>query len=61
MSLGNEMRTQLSGTLRVGYYVPVTPAFISKINNNLIINHTRVNIKLIECDTHSAQAGLLIQ
>ncbi|WP_299902740.1 LysR family transcriptional regulator [uncultured Ruegeria sp.] len=59
MSQGAEMRTQLIGTLRVGYYAPVAPAFLPSIAQNLLAYNPRVEIKFIECDTHSAQAGLL--
>jgi len=59
MSQGAEMRTQLIGTLRVGYYAPVAPAFLPAIAQNLLVDNPRVDIKFIECDTQSAQAGLL--
>jgi DNA-binding transcriptional LysR family regulator len=59
MSQGAEMRTQLIGTLRVGYYAPVAPAFLPAIARNLLADNPRVDIKFIECDTRSAQAGLL--
>ena len=55
MSQGAEMRTQLIGTLRVGYYAPVAPAFLPSIAQNLLAYNPRVEIKFIECDTHSAQ------
>lgn len=59
MMQGAEMRTQLVGTLRVGYYAPVAPAFLPAIVSNLLFANPRVEIKLIECDPHTAQAGLL--
>lgn len=59
MSQGAEMRTQLIGTLRVGYYAPVAPAFLPAIARDLLADNPRVDIKFIECDTQSAQAGLL--
>lgn len=59
MSQGGEMRTQLIGTLRVGYYAPVAPAFLPAIARDLLADNPRVDIKFIECDTRSAQAGLL--
>lgn len=59
MSLGVEMRTQLSGTLRVGYYAPVAPAFLAKIARKVLVDNPSVDIKFIECDTERAEAGLL--
>lgn len=56
---GAEMRTQLVGTLRIGYYAPVAPAFLPALVADLLQGNPRVEIKLIECDTHTAQAGLL--
>jgi DNA-binding transcriptional LysR family regulator len=59
MNLGGEMRTQLNGTLRVGYYAPVAPAFLAKIARDILVDNPRVDIKFIECDTEQAEAGLL--
>lgn len=59
MTQGAEMRTQLIGTLRVGYYAPVAPAFLPTVANGLLTDNPRVDIKFIECDTQKAQAGLL--
>lgn len=59
MSQGAEMRTQLIGTLRVGYYAPVAPAFLPAIARDLLADNPRVDIKFTECDTQTAQAGLL--
>jgi DNA-binding transcriptional LysR family regulator len=59
MSQGAEMRTQLVGTLRVGYYAPVAPAFLPAIVCKLRSDNPRVDIKFTECDSHTAQAGLL--
>lgn len=59
LSHGAEMRTQLVGTLRVGYYAPVAPAFLPYIALDLLSDNPRVDIKFIECDTQRAQSGLL--
>ncbi|CUK19669.1 Hca operon transcriptional activator [Ruegeria denitrificans] len=59
MSQGAEMRTHLVGTLTVGYYAPVAPAFLPGIAQSLLVENPRVDIKFIECDSNSAQAGLL--
>ena len=59
MIQGAEMRTQLVGTLRVGYYSPAAPAFLPAIVREMLVDNPRVDIKFIECDTQRAQAGLL--
>ncbi|MFV2034975.1 MAG: LysR family transcriptional regulator [Halocynthiibacter sp.] len=56
---GAEMRTQLTGTLRVGYYAPVAPAFLPGIARGLLADNPRVDIKFTECDNQTAQAGLI--
>lgn len=59
MSIGTEMRTQLTGTLRVGYYAPVAPAFLPGIARELLAENRRADIKFIACDNETAQAGLI--
>ena len=59
LSHGAEMRTQLVGTLRIGYYAPVAPAFLPVIAGELIDQNPRVEVKLTECDTQRAQQGLM--
>jgi len=56
---GIDLRNALSGTLRVGYYAPIAPAFMPEIVNPLFEGHAAVTVKLTECDNESAQAGLL--
>lgn len=58
MGAGAEMRTQLTGTLRVGYYAPVAPAFMPAIARAMLADNPRVDIKFTECDNQTAQAGL---
>ena len=58
MSEGADLRTQLTGTLRVGYYAPAAPAFMPGIVGKLLEGNSGVDIKFIECDNHTAQTGL---
>jgi len=59
MGQGAEMRTHLVGTLRVGYYAPVAPAFLPGIAQKILSENPRVDIKFIECDSRTAQSGLV--
>lgn len=59
MGAGAEMRTQLTGTLRIGYYAPVAPAFLPGIAHAMLKDNPRVDIKFTECDNQTAQAGLV--
>ena len=56
---GSDLRTALSGTLRIGYYAPIAPAFMPDIVKPLIQDNASVTVKFTECDNESAQAGLL--
>jgi len=59
MSEGVDLREQLTGTLRVGYYAPIAPAFIPRIVRKLLNGNSGIDIKFINCDNHTAQAGLI--
>lgn len=59
IAAGTEMRTQLTGTLRVGYYAPVAPAFLPAIVKRLYTGNPGVDIKFTEGDNQIIQAGLL--
>lgn len=56
---GGDMRTQVSGILRVGYYAPAAPAFMPQIIERILANNADVNVKFFECDNQSAQDGLM--
>ena len=56
---GGELRTALSGPLRVGYYAPVAPAFLPAVVAPLIADNPAVSLRLVECDNETAQGGLL--
>lgn len=59
MSEGADLRTKLTGSLRIGYYAPIAPAFIPAIATKLLKGNKGVDIKFTECDNHSAQLGLI--
>lgn len=56
---GGDMRTQVSGILRVGYYAPAAPAFMPQIIERLLAQNADVTVKFFECDNQSAQEGLI--
>jgi len=56
---GSDLRNALSGTLRVGYYAPIAPAFMPEVVKPLIEDNLSVTVKFTECDNESAQTGLL--
>ncbi|MEL6569651.1 MAG: LysR family transcriptional regulator [Pseudomonadota bacterium] len=54
-----ELGQSLGGTLRIGYYAPVAPAFLPRVLKDFVPNPDRVTLHLTECDNDRAQAGLL--
>ncbi|KAG1715083.1 HTH-type transcriptional regulator YtlI [Nymphon striatum] len=56
---GGDMRTQVSGVLRVGYYAPAAPAFMPQIIERILAQNVDVTVKFSECDNQSAQDGLI--
>ncbi|MFZ1726232.1 MAG: LysR family transcriptional regulator [Albidovulum sp.] len=56
---GAEMRSSLSGLLKVGYYAPIAPAFLPRILHPLVAANPELTLSLEECDNVQAQAGLL--
>ena len=56
---GGELRTALSGSITIGYYAPVAPAFMPAIVAPLVRDHPGVKVKLVEADNETAQTGLL--
>lgn len=59
MREGSDMRSVLTGTLRVGYYAPVAPSFMPRIIRKLIKGNADVEVKFFECDNQAAQSGLI--
>src|SRR6056297_60523 len=56
---GAELKHALSGTLRIGYYAPIAPAFLPQILDTFLPASTAVALELTECDNNQAQDGLL--
>lgn len=56
---GADLKQALSGTLRVGYYAPVAPAFLPPILATFVPVGSGVTLHLDECDNDRAQEGLL--
>lgn len=56
---GADLRRSLSGTLRIGYYAPIAPAFLPEIFEACLPTGTDVVLELEECDNDQAQDGFL--
>ncbi len=56
---GIDLKQSLSGSLRIGYYAPMAPAFLPDILSQSVPNNGKVKLSLEECDNNSAQEGLL--
>ncbi|TMV08604.1 LysR family transcriptional regulator [Ruegeria sediminis] len=59
LSEGADLKEALSGTLRIGYYAPVAPAFLPSILSSFVPEGNKVVLHLEECDNNSAQDGLV--
>ncbi|QBF34015.1 LysR family transcriptional regulator [Thalassococcus sp. S3] len=59
MAEGADLRQALHGTLRIGYYAPVAPAFLPQVLASFVPSSGDVDIHLDECDNDKAQDGLL--
>ncbi|WP_164658217.1 LysR family transcriptional regulator [Tropicibacter sp. Alg240-R139] len=59
MQQGYALSQGLRGTLHIGYYAPIAPAFLPHILRNLTDNTSELNFSLQECDNITAQSGLL--
>ncbi len=56
---GRDLKQGLGGTLRLGYYAPVAPAFLPSILSGLVPPAGDVSLILTECDNDAAQSGLI--
>lgn len=56
---GADLKQTLSGTMRVGYYAPIAPAFLPPILSSCLPERSDVVLHLDECDNDRAQEGLL--
>lgn len=59
MSEGAELKQELQGELRIGYYAPVAPAFLPEVLTSLMRPDHQITLFLEECDNDRAQEGLL--
>lgn len=56
---GNELREALSGSLSIGYYAPMAPAFLPTVLAPLIQENPGIRLHCREGDNESVQQGLL--
>ena len=56
---GSDLKQALSGTLRIGYYAPIAPAFLPPVLDAFLPADAAVTLELEECDNDQAQEGLL--
>lgn len=56
---GAELKQSLSGTLKIGYYAPIAPAFLPQILEAFVPSGSDVTVELEECDNDQAQNGLI--
>ncbi|WP_299733326.1 LysR family transcriptional regulator [uncultured Tateyamaria sp.] len=59
LSRGKEIGTKLTGTLKIGYFAPVSPAFLPEILAQVIDQGEDVYFDLIACNNEQSQEGLL--
>lgn len=55
---GAELGSAIAGTLHVGYFAPIAPAFVPKIIAPILKETGDVHFRFTECDNDRAQAGL---
>ena len=56
---GHAIGQKMSGTLRLGYYAPVAPAFLPSVLGQFLEHAPHLNVTLHAHDNDSAQDGLL--
>ncbi len=59
MAAGQDIAQTLTGTLRIGYYAPVAPAFLPRILSPMMRENPALRLDLREYDNDSAQDALL--
>ncbi len=59
MDHGRALAQTLSGTLRIGYYAPVAPAFLPGILRPILRDNPALRLEMVEHDNDSAQEALL--
>ncbi|MEJ6397128.1 LysR family transcriptional regulator [Yoonia sp. 208BN28-4] len=56
---GTDLKRSQSGTLRIGYYAPIAPAFLPQVFDAFLEDGSAVTLDLEECNNDDAQDGLL--
>ncbi|BCG97834.1 LysR substrate-binding domain-containing protein [Mesorhizobium sp. 131-2-1] len=56
---GVDLRSSLSGMLKIGYYAPIAPAFLPRIVAPLMTANPGLTLSFEECDNTQVQLGLL--
>lgn len=56
---GADLKKSLCGTLRIGYYAPIAPAFLPQIIDTLLPADAPVTLAIEECNNDQAQDGLM--
>jgi len=56
---GTDLKQSLGGTLRIGYYAPIAPAFLPQIFRRFLPVDSDVVLELEECNNDQAQDGLI--
>ncbi|UWR21723.1 LysR family transcriptional regulator [Sulfitobacter sp. S190] len=59
MVQGADLRHGAGGTLRIGYYAPIAPAFLPRILDQITADGSGLHLHLDACDNDAAQSGLL--
>ena len=59
LAQGADLKQTLGGTLRIGYYAPIAPAFLPHILDACLPAGSDVTLVLEECDNDQAQDGLI--
>ncbi len=59
LSEGADLKQALCGTLRIGYYAPIAPAFLPPVFAGCLPKDADVTLHLEECNNDHAQDGLL--
>ena len=59
LAMGADLKEALGGTLRIGYYAPVAPAFLPAILSRIPAAPGAIHARIEACDNDAAQAGLL--
>jgi DNA-binding transcriptional LysR family regulator len=59
LAMGADLKEALGGTLRIGYYAPVAPAFLPAILSRIPAAPGAIHARVEACENDAAQAGLL--